>query len=77
MPKNLKTLATLPFLVILTACETIEVAAPLPCPAYPELETIDPELAEETPQIVRTKVQENYLRLDTYIRKLEARAGCE
>jgi len=74
---NLMRLAILLSLTTLAACETIEIVSPLPCPTFPELIAIDPELSEATPKIVRSQVQENYQRYHDYILKLEARAGCE
>jgi len=62
--------------MILTSCASNEVIEPIPCPLYPELLVLDPELARVTPLAVKALVVQNYLLLDDYAQKLEVRAGC-
>jgi len=74
--KNLMKLVSPASLMILTACATT-IPEPLPCPAYPELIALDPEIAAEVPARVKAVVTQNYILLDEYAQRLEVRAGCE
>ena len=75
--KRLKTLAILSCFVILAACATKnEIIEPIPCPLYPVLFELDPELAAATPSAVKVIVVQNYLMLDAYAQRLEVRANC-
>ena len=74
--RKLKTLGILSCFAILTACADQGID-PVPCPLYPELIPLDPELAAEVSPIVKEIVVQNYLLLDEYAQKLEVRAGCD
>jgi len=74
--KSLMILAIVLSLAILTACAKNVRTEPVPCPLYPELLVLDPELAAATPLAVKALVVQNYLLLDDYAQKLEVRAGC-
>lgn len=68
---NALRLILLTLLASLTACGIAPTIDPIPCPPRPILEgvVLEPDQADI--------VTENYLRLMTYAKKLEARAQCE
>lgn len=75
-----KILAVLLSCLILTtgsACHTIEIVEPLPCPARPTLVAVSPELQQQAPEELIQIVSDNQLKLKAYAKKLEVRASCE
>lgn len=72
---RLTTLAAALFFSTLTGCGTT-IQNDVPCPAFPVLHTVTPELAAQTPRDVIEIVSMNYIYLYRHIEKLEARAGC-
>ncbi len=74
--KRLALLLSCLILITGSACTTIEVAAPLPCPARPVLAPITVEMQIEMQPATVLIVAQNQLKLKTYTKKLEARAQC-
>lgn len=60
---------------LVMACGTTPTIEPIPCPPRPELIEVPAEY--EVDPDVQAIVAENYLRLVTYAKKIEARASCD
>lgn len=60
-----------------SACTTIELAAPLPCPERPLLTPVPEDLQIRIPEDALLILAENQATLKAYARKLEGRAGCD
>ena len=74
---NGKSIVIIPFMVLLFASCVTPVLDSLPCPPRPNLEPITPEEQMEMDAHVVGKVAQNQLKLKTYAKRLESRAGCE
>lgn len=61
----------------LMSCSDVLVKNDVPCPAIPSLGNVSQELELLTPKEVIETTVENYILLAKYIKKLEARAGCD
>lgn len=77
MSRRMALLTSCAILVSGSGCTTIEVAAPLPCPARPTLSPIPDDMQLRMGEDAVYIVGENQLKLKAYAKKLEARAGCE
>lgn len=64
-------------LIVGSACTTVEIVEPLPCPERPILYVIPEDMQLRMGEDAVGLVAENQLLLKRYAKKLEARAGCE
>ena len=67
----------IPVLILLGACATRPIIETVPCPPRPLLEAITTEEQLAMDPAVVGKVAQNQLKLKTYAKKLEVRAGCD
>ena len=74
--KRLALLLSCLTLTIGSACTTIEVAAPLPCPERPVLLPLTEDMQLQMPEDAVLIIAENQLKLKAYAKKMEARAQC-